>query len=131
MVSETPDLGIDAAKLGQEKARRGGERKRLDRRKGSMPAGEKGQEMGKVIVRYEDHVALECLLGSIVFQHLILNQDNLTKPVVLAMPHSPNQLPWLGDTGGKEYFPWQAREHPIRQVKNLNIMTASVLLVAS
>lgn len=91
----------------------------------------KGQEMGKVIVRYEDHVALECLLGSIVFQHLSLNQDNLTKPVVLAVPHSPNQLPWSGDTGGKEYFPWQAREHPIRQVKNLNIMTASVLPVAS
>lgn len=87
--------------------------------------------MGKGTIRYENHIALECLLGSILFQHLSLNQDHQTKPVVLAMPHSPNQLPWLGDTGRKEYFAWQAKEHPIRQVKDLNALTAMMLPTAS
>lgn len=96
-----------------------------------MPAGKRGQEMGKRIIRHSNHVALECLLGNILFQHLSLNQDHQTKAVVLAMPHSPNQLLWLGDTGGKESFAWQAREHPISQSKHLNIVTAMVLPTAS
>lgn len=96
-----------------------------------MPAGKKEQEMGKGIIKYENHVALGCLLGSILFQHLSLNQDHQTRAVVLAMPHSPDQLPWLGDTGGKESFAWQAREHPIRQDKHLNTVTAMVLPSAS
>lgn len=102
--------------------------KRRDRRKGSTPAGKKGTGNRK---GDENHVALDCLLGSILFQHLSLNQDHQTKPVVLAMPHSPNQLLWLGHMGGKEYFPWQARKHPIRQVKHLNIVTAVMLPPAS
>lgn len=129
MASEIPDLGIDAARLGPRKeAREGkdciGEREVLQQEK-------KGQEMGKGIISYENHVALECLLGSILFQHLSLNQDHQIKPVVLDIPYSPNQLPGLGDTGEKEYFAWQAREHHIRWVKHLNVMTAMVLPTAS
>lgn len=40
--------------------------KRRDRRKGSTPAGKKGT--GNGIIRSENHVALDCLLGSILFQ---------------------------------------------------------------
>lgn len=95
-----------------------------------MPAGKKGQEMGKGIIGYENHVALECLLGSILFQQLSLNQDHHTKAVVLAMPHSPNQLPWLETQGERNPLPGKQGITP-RQDKHLNIVAAMVLPIAS
>lgn len=91
-----------------------------------MAAGTKGEEMGKGITRYENHLALECLLGSILFQELSLNQDHQTKAAVVALAHSPKQLPWLETQGERNPLPGKQGISP-RQDKHLNIGTAMVL----
>lgn len=80
----------------RESVRGGQGREKTGVKKGRYVGSKKeGQKIGKGIIRYENRAALGCLLGSIVFNYLRLNQANKTTPVVLAMPHSPKPTPMV------------------------------------
>lgn len=91
-----------------------GEREGCGQQKGG-PGNGKSNKVG-------NHAALRSLLGSMVFNHLSLNHNNKPNLIVLAMPHSPNQPPWWGDTEGKEYYPGKRGNTPVDRSSTLVLL---------